>query len=161
MKKSLFLLVLIFISSSSFAQIIVNKRITKKGGKLAMVVSTGEIKKTEEKFIIEGFDITEIQDEYIEIQLGKRYHLLSTSKHKNIKIGAHWKKKYWNVYDGDKLIPLQDEIDVLNFFNKYGFEYFKQNTKTKGGNTVYFPNINYSTTSISSKSSITLKNNNN
>ena len=70
-------------------------------------------------------------------------------------------KKYWNVYDGDKLIPLQDEIDVLNFFNKYGFEYFKQNTKTKGGNTVYFPNINYSTTSISSKSSITLKNNNN
>ena len=181
MKKLLFLLVFIFISSSSFAQIIVNKRITKKGKKLVMVVSTGEIKKQDEEFIIEGFDITEIQDEYIEIQLGKRYHLLSTSKHKNIKIGAHWKKKYWNVYDGDKLIPLQDEIDVLNFFNKYGFEYFKQNTTSSSG-SVSVPSTSYSsitttgggyslttttaTPSISipfssSSTSITLKNNNN
>ena len=143
MKKILFLLVFIFISSSSFAQIILNKRITKKGGKLAMVVSTGEIKKTEEKSIIEGFDITEIQDEYIQIQLGKRYHLLSTSKHKNIKISSHRKKKYWNVYDGDKLIPLQDEIDVLNFFNKYGFEYFKQNTTSSSG-SVSVPSTSYS-----------------
>ena len=107
-----------------------------------MVKSTGEIR-TNDKIIIEKFNITEIQDEFIKIQFGKRYHYLSTSKHKNIKINAHWKKKYWNVYDEGKLIPLQDDIDVLNFFNKYGFEYFKQNTKTKGGNTVYFPNINY------------------
>ncbi len=162
MKKVLFLLVFSVISSNSFSQIIVNKRVVQKGKKLVMVKSTGEIR-TNDKIIIhrDKFHITEIQDEFIEIRLGKRYHLLSTSKHKNIKISSHRKKKYWNVYDGDKLIPLQDEIDVLNFFNKYGFEYFKQNTKTKGGNTVYFPNINYSTTSIASKSSITLKNNNN
>ena len=161
MKKVLFLLVFSIISFNSFSQIIVNKRVVEMGKKLVMVKSTGEIKREADKVITERIDITQIQDEYIQISLGKRYHYLSTSKHKNVKINAHWKKKYWNVYDGDKLIPLQDEIDVLNFFNKYGFEYFKQNTKTKGGNTVYFPNINYSTTSISSKSSITLKNNNN
>ena len=63
-----------------------------------MVVSTGEIKKTDDKFIIEEFDITKIQDEYIEISLDdnrllfSRYHLLSTSSHKNIKISSHWKK---------------------------------------------------------------------
>ena len=154
MKKLLFLLVFIFISSSSFSQIIVNKRVVKKGKKLVMVKSTGEIR-TNDKIIIEKFNITEIQDEFIKIQFGRRYHYLSTSKHKNIKINAHWKKKHWNVYDEGKLIPLQDDIDVLNFFNKYGFEYFKQNTK--GANTVSIGN--YSTTSISS--SITLKNNNN
>ena len=155
MKK---LILLLFIPLVSFGQIIVNKETTEEtrlhladDGSLTPQVKT----------ITKKFNITQIQDEYIEIKLGKRYHLLSTSKHKNIKISSLRKKKYWNVYDGDKLIPLQDEIDVLNFFNKYGFEYFKQNTKTKGGNTVYFPNINYSTTSISSKSSITLKNNNN
>ena len=158
MKKSLFLIVLIFISSSSFAQIIVNKRVVEMGKKLVMVKSTGEIRKND-KIITEKFNITEIQDEFIEVRLGKNFHYLSTSKHKNIKISSHWKKKYWNVYDEGKLIPLQDEVDVLNFFNKYGFEYFKQNTKTKGGNTVSIGN--YSTTSISSKSSITLKNNNN
>ena len=159
MKKLLFLLVFIFISSSSFAQIILNKRITEKGGKLVMVKSTGKIKKTEDKFIIERINITQIQDEYIQISLGNKYHYLSTSSHKNIKISSHWKKKYWNVYDGDKLIPLQDEIDVLNFFEKYGFEYFKQNTKSTGANIISIGN--YSTASISSKSSITLKNNNN
>jgi len=158
MKKSLFLLVLIFISSSSFAQIIVNKRVVEMGKKLVMVKSTGEIRKND-KIITEKFNITEIQDEFIEVRLGKNFHYLSTSKHKNIKISSHWKKKYWNVYDGDKLIPLQDEIDVLNFFEKYGFEYFKQNTKSTGANTISIGN--YSTTSISSKSSITLKNNNN
>jgi hypothetical protein len=165
MKKLLVLLVFIFISSSSFSQIIINKRITKKGGKLVMVVSTGEIKKTDNEFIIEEFDITKIQDEYIEISLDdnrllfSRYHLLSTSSHKNIKISSHWKKTHWNVYDGDKLITLQDELDVLNFFEKYGFEYFKQNTKSTGANIISIGN--YSTASISSKSSITLKNNNN
>ena len=145
MKKLLFLLVFIFISSSSFSQIIVNKRVVKKGKKLVMVKSTGEIR-TNDKIIIEKFNITEIQDEFIKIQFGKRYHYLSTSKHKNIKINAHWKKKYWNVYDEGKLIPLQEEIDVLNFFSKYGFEYFKQNTNAYHGST---------------RGALTFKNNNN
>ena len=155
MKKLLVLLVFIFISSSSFSQNIVYERVI-KGKNLIWV--DGKITR-DDKVIPMEINITEIQDEYIEIKLGKNRHLLSTSKHKNIKISSHRKKKYWNVYDGDKLIPLQDDIDVLNFFNKYGFEYFKQNTKTKGANTVSFGN--FSTTSISSKSSITLKNNNN
>ena len=162
MKKVLFLLVFSIISSNSFSQIIVNERteIVEMGKKLVMVKSTGEIR-TNDKIITERIDITQIQDEYIQISLGKRYHYLSTSKHKNVKINAHWKKKYWNVYDGGVLIPMQDEIDVLNFFNKYGFEYFKQNTKESGSSTYYMPNINYSISSSKSKSSITFKNNNN
>ena len=83
MKKLLLLLVFIFISSSSFAQIIVNKRVI-KGKKLVMVKSTGEIR-TNDKIITEEINITEIQDEYIEIKLGKNRHLLSTYKHKNIR----------------------------------------------------------------------------
>ncbi len=122
MKKLLFLL--FFIPLVSFSQIIVNERteVVERGKKLVMVKSTGEIRKND-KIIIhrDKFNITEIQDEFIEVRLGKSYHLLSTSKHKNIKINSHRKKKYWNVYDGNKLIPMQDEIDILNFFNKYGF----------------------------------------
>ena len=117
--------------------------------------------KPQVKTITKKFNITEIQDEYIEIKLGKRYHLLSTSKHKNIKISAHWKKKNWNVYDGDELIPMQAEIDILNFFSKYGFEYFKQNTKSSGAYTTALPFTNSAVTSIKSKSSNTLRNNNN
>ena len=157
MKKFLVLLVFIFISSSSFSQNIVYERVI-KGKNLIWV--DGKITR-DDKVIPMEINITEIQDEFIKIQFGKRYHLLSTSKHKNIKISSHRKKKYWNVYDGDKLIPLQDDIDVLNFFEKYGFEYFKQNTKSSGATTNYMPNINFSITSIKSKSSITFKNNNN
>ena len=186
MKKLLFLLAFIFISSSSFSQIIVNKRteVVEKGKKLVMVKSTGEIR-TNDKIIIHRdiFNITEIQDEFIEIRLGKRYHLLSTSKHKNIKISSHRKKKYWNVYDGGVLIPMQDEIDVLNFFNKYGFEYFKQNATSSSNRSSYVPpttstsftsnlggsSITTTTTratpifssSSKSRTSITFKNNNN
>ena len=155
MKK---LILLLFIPLLSFGQIIVNKETTEEtrlhladDGSLTPQVKT----------ITKKFNITQIQDEYIEIKLGKRYHLLSTSKHKNIKISAHWKKKNWNVYDGDELIPMQAEIDILNFFSKYGFEYFKQNTKSSGAYTTALPFTNSAVTSIKSKSSITLRNNNN
>jgi hypothetical protein len=155
MKK---LILLLFIPLVSFGQIIVNKETTEEtrlhladDGSLTPQVKT----------ITKKFNITQIQDEYIEIKLGKRYHLLSTSKHKNIKISAHWKKKNWNVYDGDELIPMQAEIDILNFFSKYGFEYFKQNTKSSGAYTTALPFTNSAVTSIKSKSSITLRNNNN
>ena len=155
MKK---LILLLFIPLLSFGQIIVNKETTEEtrlhladDGSLTPQVKT----------ITKKFNITQIQDEYIEIKLGKRYHLLSTSKHKNIKISAHWKKKNWNVYDGDELIPMQAEIDILNFFSKYGFEYFKQNTKSSGAYTTALPFTNSAVTSVKSKSSITLRNNNN
>jgi len=93
-------------------------------------------------------NITEIQDEFIQIQLGKRFHLLSTSKHKNVKMWRTNNQKKWNVFDGDKLISLTDEIDVLNYFNKYGFEYFNQNTTSSKSSSIYVPPTNYSSTSI-------------
>ena len=178
MKKLLILL--LFIPLVSFGQIIVNKETTEEtrlhladDGSLTPQVKT----------ITKKFNITQIQDEYIEIKLGKRYHLLSTSKHKNIKISAHWKKKNWNVYDGDELIPMQAEIDIINFFDKYGFEYFKQNATSSSNRSSYVPpttstsftsnlggsSITTTTTratpifssSSKSRTSITFKNNNN
>ena len=141
MKKLLFLLVFIFISFSSFSQIIVHKQVI-KGKKLVMVKSTGEIK-TDDKVITEEINITEIQDEYIEIKLGKNRHLLSTSKHKNIRISSSsWNKINWNVYDGDKLIYLKREFDVLNYFNKYGFEYYKRKYTGKGKKYIILKNNN-------------------
>ena len=156
MKK---LILLLFIPLVSFGQIIVNKEVTEET-RLYNDEDDGLLK-PQVKTITKKFNITEIQDEYIEIKLGKRYHLLSTSKHKNIKISAHWKKKNWNVYDGGELIPMQAEIDILNFFSKYGFEYFKQNTKSSGAYTTALPFTNSAVTSVKSKSSITLRNNNN
>ena len=156
MKK---LILLLFIPLVSFGQVIVNQKTVEVGEKLYRAPD-GSIRK-QTKTITTKFDITKIKDEFIEIRLGKRYHLLSTSKHKNIKISAHWKKKNWNVYDGDELIPMQAEIDILNFFSKYGFEYFKQNTKSSSAYSTALPFTNSAVTSIKSKSSITLRNNNN
>ena len=140
MKKFLFLLVFVFIYSSSFSQIIVNKRVI-KGKKLVMVKSTGEIK-TDDKIITERINITQIQDEYIEIKLGQYRHLLSTSKHKKVRISSHWNKIHWNVYDGDKLINLKREFDVLNYFSKYGFEYYKRKYTGKGKKYIILKNNN-------------------
>ena len=140
MKKFLFLLVFVFIYSSSFSQIIVNKRVI-KGKKLVMVKSTGEIR-TNDKIITEEINITEIQDEYIEIKLGQYRHLLSTSKHKKVRISSHWNKIHWNVYDGDKLINLKREFDVLNYFSKYGFEYYKRKYTGKGKKYIILKNNN-------------------
>ena len=178
MKK---LILLLFIPIVSFGQIIVNQKTVEVGEKLYRAPD-GSIQK-QTKTITTKFNITQIQDEYIEIKLGKRYHLLSTSKHKNIKISAHWKKKNWNVYDGDELIPMQAEIDILNFFDKYGFEYFKQNATSSSNRSSYVPpttstsftsnlggsSITTTTTratpifssSSKSRTSITFKNNNN
>ena len=175
MKK---LLVLLLLPLFSFGQIIVNKETTKE---TRQYIAEDGSTKTQVKKITRTFNITEIQDEFIEIRLGKNYHLLSTSKHKNIKIGSQ--SKYWNVYDGGELIPMQDEIDILNFFSKYGFEYLKQNTTSSSKRSSYVPPIsstsftsNLGSSSItttttratpifssSSKSStsITFKNNNN
>ena len=155
MKK---LILLLFIPLVSFGQIIVNKETVEVGKKL-YIGDDGSLQK-QTKTITTKFDITEIEDEFIEVYLGNRYHWLSTSKHKNVKISAHWKKRNWNVYDGDELIPLQDEVDVLNFFSMYGFEFFKQNTKPTSAWTTSFSS-NSAVTTISAKSSITLRNNNN
>jgi len=98
--------------------------------------------------ISDTLNIAEIQDEFIQIQLGYRFHLLSTSEHKNVKMWRTRNQKKWNVFDGDKLISLTDEIDILNFFDKYGFEYFNQNTTSSKSSSIYVPPTNYSSTSI-------------
>ena len=156
MKK---LILLLFIPLVSFGRIIVNKETVEVGKKL-YIGDDGSLQK-QTKTITTKFDITEIEDEFIEVYLGNRYHWLSTSKHKNVKISAHWKKRNWNVYDDGELIPLQDEVDVLNFFSKYGFEYFKQKTESSGAFTTALPFTNSAVTSINTISTITLKNNNN
>ena len=109
--------------------------------------------------ISDTLNIAEIQDEFIQIQLGRRFHLLSTSEHKNLKMWRTYNQKKWNVFDGDKLIALQDEIDVLNYFNKYGFELLKTGgnsvTGAKTSLTPYFNQLNTSFTM--SKSVLTFK----
>ena len=109
--------------------------------------------------ISDTLNIAEIQDEFIQIQLGKRFHLLSTSEHKSLKMWRTRNQKKWNVFDGDKLISLTDEIDVLNYFNKYGFELLKTGgnsvTGAKTSLTPYFNQLNTSFTM--SKSVLTFK----
>ena len=109
--------------------------------------------------ISDTLNIAEIQNEFIQIQLGRRFHLLSTSEHKNLKMWRTYNQKKWNVFDGDKLIALQDEIDVLNYFNKYGFELLKTGgnsvTGAKTSLTPYFNQLNTSFTM--SKSVLTFK----
>ena len=119
-----------------------------------------------------NFDITKIQDKYVQVTLfvsddkffSSAFHSLATTENKNIMMSASSNEKKWNVYDDGKLISLQDEIDVLNFFDKYGFELYKS-----GGDTIekaktydYLNNMGVSTLFFS-KSKVTLifKNNNN
>ena len=106
--------------------------------------------------ISDTLNITEIQDEFIQIQLGNRFHLLSTSKRKKVRLWKSYqgKQSKMNVYNGNKLIDLRDEIDVLNYFTKYGFELMTSGTKSTGGSsfTSYYPYANSSFTSYFSRS---------
>ena len=144
MKK--LLLLLLFIPLMSFGQIVIYDTY-----KTVENVDTWDATTT---VISDTLNIVEIQDEFIQIQLGRRFHLLSTSEHKNLKMWRTYNQKKWNVFDGDKLIALQDEIDVLNYFNKYGFELMKSGTKSTGGSsfTNYYPYANSSFTSYFSRS---------
>ncbi len=148
MKK---LILLLFIPITSFSQVIVNTYYVNN------------------EPIVEEINITEIQDEYVQVKLfvkkdvvfSSAAHSLITSEYKNVLMSASWKEKKWNVYDGDKLISLNDNVDVLNFFNKYGFEYLETNTKSSESRTTYMNSFNSSVTTSKSKSSIVFKNNNN
>ena len=140
MKK--LLLLLLFIPLMSFGQNIVTKRMNPWANSY------------ETRLVSDTLNITEIKGEFIQIQLGRRFHLLSTSKNKNVKIWRTYNQTKWNVFDGDKLIALQDEIDILEYFGKYGFELMKSGTKSTGGSsfTSYYPYANSSFTSYFSKS---------
>ena len=150
MKK--FLLLLMFIPLMSIGQIVIYDTY-----KTVENVNTSWDATT--TVISDTLNIAEIQDEFIQIQLGRRFHLLSTSEHKNLKMWRTYNQKKWNVFDGDKLIALQDEIDVLNYFNKYGFELLKTGgnsvTGAKTSLTPYFNQLNTSFTM--SKSVLTFK----
>tara|TARA_R100000655_G_scaffold93722_1_gene135035 strand:+ start:32 stop:466 length:435 start_codon:yes stop_codon:yes gene_type:complete len=118
MKK---LLVLLLLPLFSFGQIIEDYKYVKNSSQ-----------PLDGRTVTRTIDISEIQDEYIQIVLGNGGddinpipHLLSTSKYKNVIMGISSNSKKWNVYDGDELIRLSDEVDVLNYFSKYGFEFFK------------------------------------
>jgi hypothetical protein len=74
---------------------------------------------------VDTLNIAQIKDEFISVGLGASYHYISTKNYKNIKLFSSNFKSKGNVFDGDKLIALDDEVDVLNFFHKYGFEFFK------------------------------------
>ena len=150
MKK--FLLLLMFIPLMSIGQIVIYDTY-----KTVENVNTSWDATT--TVISDTLNIAEIQDEFIQIQLGRRFHLLSTSEHKNLKMWRTYNQKKWNVFDGDKLISLTDEIDVLNYFNKYGFELLKTGgnsvTGAKTSLTPYFNQLNTSFTM--SKSVLTFK----
>ena len=119
-----------------------------------------------------NFDITKIQDKYVQVTLfvkddnffSSAFHSLATTENKNIMMSASSNEKKWNVYDDGKLISLQDEIDVLNFFDKYGFELYKSGGDTIESAETYdiLNNMGVSTLFFS-KSKVTLifKNNNN
>ena len=57
-------------------------------------------------------------------------------------INASPDKNSWNVYDGDKLINLKREFNVLNYFSKYGFEYYKRKYTGKGKKYIILKNNN-------------------
>ena len=91
------LLILFFVPFISIGQIIVDKKL-------------GEI------------DVRNLNDKYITIHLNHIFpssHILTTSQYKKIvmKIG-----KKPNVYDDGVLVRLSYKNDILNFFDKYGYE---------------------------------------
>jgi len=133
MKKLLFLLLPLF----AFGQIIVDK----EHGKI---------------------DIRDFKDEYIKVYIYKTIlpasHLLTTTEFKEIVMMAPARnKKRMNVYDGNELISLRYDVDVLNFFSKYGFEYLGTTIKNEG--SISIGNNPYEIADTSS--SITFRNNNN
>ena len=164
MKK---LILLLFIPLVSFGQIIVHKQ--------HIEIGKNPYGYKKYKTVIDTINITEIQDEYIEIKMNLRLphrHLLITSESKGGKtypggrnigdIPLYVSSRKMNVYDGDRLISLSDKIDVLNYFTKYGFEYLETSTRSSSGPELrMLPNVNYSITSYKNKSDIVFKNNNN
>ena len=103
MKKLLFLL--LFIPLMSFGQIITFDKLDGKKN-------------------LQELDIRELTDTYITIRLNQilpSCHILSTSEYKNIEM-RNGRKKKWNVYDNGVLVRLEERIDVLDFFSKYGYK---------------------------------------
>ena len=126
MKK--LILLLLFIPLVSFGQIIKSK-------------TYGEI------------DIRNIEDKYISVEYGfgafTQNHYLTTSEYREAFIAGNIRKKKWNVYDEGELKALPAQVDLLNFFDKYGWGLVKTDVESNGAVTNYYNNINMAFTSES------------
>ena len=114
MKK--LILLLLFIPLVSFGQVITNKEY-------------GQI------------DLRTIEDKYIEIGLEKswwpRGHIFNSSKYKKVILRTSVNQKRWNVFEDGNPIILEDKVDVLNFFYKYGFDLVESSEEIVGsGGTI-------------------------
>ena len=111
MKKLLFLFIL---PALGFSQIIIETKIEYDEKRNIHTKTTRHI------------DVTKIKDKYISIDIDDRgtriEHIMSTTKFKDLKLSGRINKKNWNVLDGGNLIRLRDEVDIINFFFKYGYE---------------------------------------
>jgi hypothetical protein len=160
------ILILFIIPFFGYGQIIISEKYEKVK---QMRFKESSYHKANQKLIsIDTLNITELKDEFISVSIGKNNHFLSTSNIKNIKLFASDKlKEDWNVYDDNLLIPLYDEIDVLNFFEKYGFEYFKTSIKESNKSSALTTYNEYTNTAITTQNSpkneviLIFKNNNN
>ena len=133
MKK---LILFLFIPLASLGQIIVYEQLVELEPSIKAQAADHLIKlKPKTKLYTDQINITEIQDEYIEIimDIGPSIrHLLISSKNniplnlssRRFKMGKH----KLNVYDGDKLISLPKKVDILNYFDKYGLNLWRQLT---------------------------------
>lgn len=165
MKK---LILFLFIPLASLGQIIVYEQLVDLEPSIKAQAADHLIKlKPKTKLYTDQINITEIQDEYIEIimDIGPSIrHLLISSKNniplnlssRRFKMGKH----KLNVYDGDKLISLPKKVDILNYFDKYGFEFVETINNISRSSTINWTGF-FSTTSYKSKSSMVFRNNNN
>tara|TARA_A100001234_G_C12490148_1_gene327385 strand:- start:125 stop:622 length:498 start_codon:yes stop_codon:yes gene_type:complete len=162
------LILLLFIPLASFGQIIVYEQLVELEPSVKAQAADHLIKlKPQTKLYTDQINITEIQDEYIEIimDIGPSIrHLLISSKNNvplnlsspRFKMGKH----KLNIYDGDKLISLPKMVDILNYFDKYGFEFVETINNISGSSTINWTGF-FSTTSYKGKSSMVFRNNNN
>ena len=162
------LILLLFIPLASFGQIIVYEQLVELEPSVKAQAADHLIKlKPQTKLYTDQINITEIQDEYIEIimDIGPAIrHLLISSKNNvplnlsspRFKMGKH----KLNIYDGDKLISLPKMVDILNYFDKYGFEFVETINNISGSSTINWTGF-FSTTSYKGKSSMVFRNNNN
>jgi len=69
-------------------------------------------------------DLSDIDDKFIQL---RNYKTIVTSKG-TFTLYRGKKKKKFNTYDGANLISLSSRVDVINYFDKYGWEYIGSET---------------------------------
>ncbi len=101
-----------------------------------------------------NIDIRNINDKYITIELNQIFpsgHLLTTLKYKNV-LMRNGRKKKWNVSDNGDLIALIDKADILNYFDKYGYELASLDTNSSThGNADFTYSVSETTVTLQKK----------